>query len=214
MIHTVYQSKITDQEWHAALFQEIWNRGYVVLPEFLAPEAFQELAASARVLSNKKSDDLEGSVGALLGRSEDVMALFNGLYKIRCENEGVPYASLNPKKQTMGFPYKDARDGKRTEETPYHFDGAFVNATIAILMPPQGGELIAFPNIRRSRYAFVPRLYSRILRHVPFMRRLVPHVVARTKPNDLCLFFGDRTFHGVEPISNGERLIMTINAHW
>jgi len=196
------------------MVKEIWDRGYVMLPQFLSKEGFELLSTAARALCNKKSADLEGSAGAELARSTEVMTIFNGLYKARCEKEGVGYVPIDPKKQMMGFPYKDARDGKKTKETEYHYDGAYVNATLAIVMPETGGELIAFPNLRTSKNALLIKIFSRALRHLPFLRQVVPHVIARSTPNDLCLFFGDRTFHGVEPIGSGERLIMTINAHW
>ncbi len=216
MINQHYLTKLGDEIWMQNLVDGMWKKGYVVLPQFLSDEGFAWLLSF--VLENKatntKGEALKGTPGYVLGHSEEFMKLFNGLHKARMKKEGKPYAPLSVEAQTVGLPYKDARDGKKTKETPYHFDGAYVNATLALIMPPTGGELIAFPNIRRSRYSFVTRVYARALRHTPFLRGVVPHVIARTVPNDLCLFFGDRTFHGVEPIENGERLILTINAHW
>lgn len=214
MINALYLEKIHDEKWYQELFTEIWDRGYVMLHNFLSEEDFQKLLAAAQEYSNRKSTDLNETAGGELGHSPEIMTLFNELYKIRCAKEGKKFEPLNPQKQMMGFPYKDARNGKKTKETEYHYDGAYVNATLALMMPPIGGELIAFPNLRTSRNAFMIQVFSRALRHLPFLRRIIPHIIARSKPNDLCLFFGDRTFHGVEPIKSGERLIMTINAHW
>jgi hypothetical protein len=156
----------------------------------------------------------QGSVGYNLARSDDFFGFFQEVYRLRCERAGCAYKPLNVERQHVGFPYKDARDGKRTVETDYHYDGAYVNTTFTLKMPSVGGELIAFPNIRKNPRNFFARAFSRILRHSKFVREITPHIMVRSKPNDLCLFFGDRTFHGVEPIKSGERLLMTINNHW
>lgn len=216
MISQVYLSKLSDDAWADTLVSEIWSKGYSVVSNFLSPEGFSAMMDFARKenVGNKKTGVLKGTMGYEFGYSDEFMTLFNLMHKARCKKEGKEYTPLKREQQRIGFPYKDARDGKKTEETEYHYDGAFMNATLALVMPESGGELIAFPNLRRSRYAFVPRVYSRALMYLPFLRRIVPHTVAKTVPNDLCLFFGDRTFHGVEPIYAGERLIMTINNHW
>lgn len=219
MINTSYLGSIKNPSWHREMVDKIFNEGYIILPNFLTPDFFTEIATYARAHGYEAGgmmsfDKAGGNVGHTLARSPEFMALFDGLHKARCEKEGVAYTPLRAEKQVVGYPYKDARGGKRSYETEYHFDGAYVNATLGIVMPPIGGELIAFPNIRKSPRAFFSRAYARFLRHVPFLRRTVHHVVAKSTPNDLCLFFGDRTFHGVEPIQEGERLIMTVNNHW
>ncbi len=214
MINTLYLSKISDPSWHKKLVEDIWHKGFVILPHFLTETAFATLSQEARDLQGKKSKELAGSLAYTLATSDIFMSLFDGMHKYRCAKEHKEYIPLDKEKQVMGFPYKDARDGKKTQETEYHYDGAYVNATLAIVMPETGGELIAFPNLRTSKNALLIKIFSRALRHIPFLRQVVPHVIARSTPNDLCLFFGDRTFHGVEPIGGGERLIMTINAHW
>jgi len=219
MISETYLVKVSDPAWHAALVEKIFAEGYVIVPNFLTQSFFAEVKAFAEAHGYEEGDMMsfskhEGTVGHTLARSPEFMAFFEGLHQARAQKEGRSVAPLRPEKQTVGYPYKDARDGKRSHETPYHFDAAYVNATLAITMPAEGGELISFPNIRKSPHAFFARAYARLLRHIPLLRRTVRHVVAKSKPNDLCLFFGDRTFHGVEPIASGERLIVTINNHW
>lgn len=217
MINELYRTKLEDTAWITGLVDAVWKKGYVIIPNFLSPEGFRQLtefAVNLETQGHQKVGVAPGTLAYEFGKGEECMRFFQEVYKARCLKEGIEYVPLRKEKQKIGFPYKDARDGKKTEETDYHYDGAYVNVTLAIMMPKEGGELIAFPNIRKSRYAFVSRVYSRALRHIPFLRRIVPHVMARSTPNDLCLFFGDRTFHGVEPISSGERLIMTINNHW
>ncbi len=220
MINQVYLGKIEDSAWLRQIVDEIFTKGYVVLSDFLEPAFFEEVKAYAHshgyeeggMMTFSKQND--GTAGHRLARSHEFMALFQGLHAARCAKEGKECTPLNIERQTVGYPYKDARDGKRSHETEYHYDGAYVNTTLTFMMPEKGGELIAFPNIRTNPHSFMARAYSRLLRHLPFLRRVVPHIIARTKPNDLCVFFGDRTFHGVEPIAAGERLIMTINNHW
>lgn len=214
MINALYKDKLGDAGWVSKLVDEIFDRGYVLLPEFLDSESFAALQLLASERGNQKADQLKGTIAYDLGHGEEIMRFYNTVHRIRCEREGKPYAALKIEKQTIGFPYKDARDGKKTKETEYHYDGAYVNITLGIKMPTKGGELIAFPNLRPGRYPLLEKIFSRVLRHSKFARNLTPHVIARSRPNDLCLFFGDLTFHGVEPIAEGERLIMTINAHW
>ncbi len=214
MINALYKNKLGDEVWARELVEEIWTRGYVMLPQFLEPQSFASLQAVGEAMANKKSEELKGTIAYDLAHGEEMMTFFNTVHKVRCAKEGKPYVPLNPDKQVLGFPYKDARDGKRTVETPYHYDGSYVNITLGIKMPPTGGELIAFPNLRTGKNPLVIKIFSRALKHLHFLRDMVPHIIARSAPNDLCLFFGDRTFHGVEPIESGERLIMTINAHW
>jgi hypothetical protein len=219
MISDTYLEKIKDPAWHQATVDEIFAQGYVLLPHFLTEPFFAEVQAFAEAHGHEEGGMMsfsknDGTVGHTLARSPEFMALFEGLHQARCKKEGKTCTSLRPEKQVVGYPYKDARNGKRSRETAYHFDGAYVNATLAITMPEQGGELIAFPNIRKSPGAFLARAYARLLRHIPMLRRTVRHVVAKSRSNDLCLFFGDRTLHGVEPIQDGERLMVTINNHW
>jgi hypothetical protein len=220
MISETYLNKIQDPAWLHSTVDEIFAKGYVVLPNFLTPTFFEEVQAYAKAHGYEEggmmtfSKQNDGTAGHRLARSPEFMALFEGIHQARCAKEGKACAPLRLEQQTVGYPYKDARGGKRSHETDYHYDGAYVNTTLTFMMPEHGGELIAFPNIRTNPKSFMTRAYSRLLRHLPFLRRMVPHIIARTKPNDLCVFFGDRTFHGVEPITSGERLIMTINNHW
>jgi len=214
MINPIYLEHTKDEVWLASLTYTILEKGFAILPQFLTPEAFEIFSSEARGLVGQKAEAVAGTSGYKMAHGPEFMSLFDGLYKARCKEEGKEYVQLKPEKQVVGFPYKDARDGKKTYETEYHYDGAYANATLAIQMPEEGGELIAFPNLRTGRNILVIKAFSRLLRHVPFLRRIVPHTIAKTVPNDLCLFFGDRTFHGVEPIKAGERLIMTVNNHW
>ncbi len=220
MINPSYQAKLNDESWYRDMVEEVWNNGYLVVHDFLTPEYFAELFAYAKEHGYEIGDTMRtfdkkaDTIGHRLALSPEFMSFFNGIHKARMEKEGKEYTPLKPENQSVGYPYKDARNGKKTVETDYHYDGAYVNATIALMMPPKGGELIAFPNLRVTPKSFSARLFSRLLRHVPLARKMTPHIIARTTPNDLCLFFGDRTFHGVEPTTEGERLILTINAHW
>ena len=34
------------------------------------------------------------------------------------------------------------------------------------------------------------------------------------QPHTMYIFFGDLSFHGVDPIKSGERVVVTINSHW
>jgi hypothetical protein len=55
---------------------------------------------------------------------------------------------------------------------------------------------------------------SRLLRHSAWLRKKFGYQIVPYKVGALNLFFGDLSFHGVEPLYKGERLVITINSHW
>lgn len=219
MIAAEYHSAIGDTEKLRAYADMMLREGFVLLPNFLTPHFLSEveqfaMRTRASGVASSKSDDTTPMMH--LARSQEFMNLFDTVYRIRCERTGEAYVPLDRGKQRVGLPYKDATHGEPTRPTEFHYDGAYINATIGIIEPPPGqGALHLFPNFRtKFGHPLLARLMSRVLRHVRAAREMYGYTSVPSQRNTLCLFFGDRSFHGVEPITSGKRLILTINNHW
>jgi hypothetical protein len=198
----------------------IFQQGYIALSEFLAPETWNRLLAfcADRKIAQKKTQDLNGSIAHDLIFSEEIFSLFNKIYQQRCLLENKPYIPLKKENQVCGFAYKNALEGQKTYETDFHYDGAYVNGVLAIVLPPDpskdGGHLTLFPNFRKKQAPLISKIFSRILRHSPLARKLYGSTLVPYQEGAMHLFFGDISFHGVAPIKKGERLILSINSHW
>jgi hypothetical protein len=203
------------------LTEEILDEGYALLPQFLAGDIFAQLKAlgESRTIINKKNDQLKGTLAHDLAYSDEIFSMCEVLHKARRDIEGRKQLPLDRARQVVGFPYKDARGGATTVETDYHFDGAYINLVLPIILPPRGAQarpdLELFPNLRQ-RYS--PYLLSasiaRLLRHFIRFRDWFGSTKVQYEVGTCILFFGDVTFHGVPPIVEGERLVMTVNSHW
>ncbi len=218
-----YQTILKDRATIEGYVDAVLRDGYVLLPDFFEPAYLTELEQFAE--TNRTSDDGmkgmslksgDGTPMMRVARSEEFMDFFNAVHRARCAREGKEYRPLDPFRQWVGLPFKDATGGAKTKQTEFHYDGAYVNATVGIIEPPKGqGELHMFPNFRmKFPHPLLSKIASRLLRHSKALRSLYGYVSVPSKRNTLCLFFGDRSFHGVEPITAGKRMILTINNHW
>lgn len=219
MISEKYIHAFKDEKRIREWVEAVLNDGYVLLPDFLEPTFIAEVEVFARKVTlgdvmSSKSDDTTPMMR--LARSEEFMSFFDTVYRVRCEILGDEYTPLDATWQRVGLPYKDATGGLSTKQTEFHYDGAYVNATIGIIEPPVGqGELHLFPNFRaKFAHPLLGKVIARLLRHSRILRSLYGYVRVPSRRNTLCLFFGDRSFHGVEPITSGKRMIITINSHW
>jgi hypothetical protein len=220
-IQQKYLDLFNDEMRARAFVEEVWHKGYAVLFDFLTPETKANIDALIRDRSvgNKKNEELAGTIAKELATSDEMMKVLNTIHRHRAALEGVPFVPLKLEKQSWGFPYKDARGGAKTEQTHFHYDAAYTNTLIPLVLPPHEsgeGHLITYPNLRRRFKAFpiLGKILSRILRDVPFSRNVYPGVLVPYTVGGFHFFFGDVTFHGVLPIKTDERLVMTINSHW
>ena len=203
------------------LAREILEKGYVLLPQFLSEDIFAQLKAlgESRLIINKKNEELKGTLAYDLAYSDEIFSMCEALHQARCELEGKNHTPLERSRQVVGFPYKDARGGATTVETDYHFDGAYVNLVLPIVLPPRGGnvrpDVELFPNLRKRFAPYVLSASSaRLLRHFVWFRNWFGSTKVNYEVGTLFVFFGDVTFHGVPSILDGERLVMTVNSHW
>lgn len=203
-----------------ALVMQMLNTGHAVLPHFLDDETEAKLHTfmADRSFVGKKNDELNGTVAGDLRASDEIFAFCEAMVKKRHEIEGKIHTALSREKQFVGFPYKDARNGASTVETEYHYDAAYVNCVLPIVLPENreknGGNLEVFPNLRKKYPAIICKPLSEVLRRSSFARNIFGYVVVPYEIDAMHLFFGDVTLHGVPPIKVGERIVMTVNSHW
>lgn len=230
MINQKYQDILTSNERATEVAKDILDKGHIELKDFLSPEAWDKLRRFAEErreqavsgfdggMSLGKGKDLEGTFGYEFGHSSEVQQFCEKVHQARQKLEGKTPNTLDPAKHVIGFPYKDARGGAKTAATPYHFDGAYINILIPIILPEDqaksGGSLTVFPNIRTKYGPILSKVVCRGLRHFSFLRKLFGAQTVVYTVGSAHIFFGDVSFHGVEPITDGERLVMTINSHW
>ncbi len=230
MINQKYQDILTNDERATVVAKEILEKGHIELKDFLSSEAWNKLKNFAEEkreqavsgfdggMSLGKGKDLEGTFGHEFGHSEEILQFCEKVHQARQKLEGKKPTTLDPAKHVIGFPYKDARGGAKTVPTPYHFDGAYINILIPIILPEDqiksGGSLTVFPNIRKKYGTTLSKFLCRGLRHSSFLRKLFGAKTVVYTVGSAHIFFGDISFHGVEPITGGERLVMTINSHW
>ncbi|MEL7357734.1 MAG: hypothetical protein AAFN40_14340 [Cyanobacteria bacterium J06560_6] len=219
-VNEQYKSAVTDDEVAKSIAQKVLQDGYVEFPNFLTRQAWESLATFAedRSFGNTKKAALAGTIAHKIAFSDEIYKFSDRIYKNRCELEGREYTPLKPSKQVVGLPYKDGRNGKTNSATRYHFDGAYINITIPIVLPQNpkknGGSLTIFPNLRKRYGVLLSKFIGRGLRHSSWLRERWGFEVIHYQPGAGYVFFGDISLHGVAPISAGERMVMTINSHW
>lgn len=222
VLHSDYTGIAKNEKLVDEIVTQVLARGFYEIPHFLDGELFEKLQSiaqhSVQTIANKKNEELKNTEGYQVVLSEDIFNLCDAIHKKRCEVTNQKYTPLSREKQTIGFPYKDARNFKKTEETEYHYGGAYVNFLIPFLLPTGDttkGNLILFPNLRKKfSIKIFTSIFSEILRWSKVARTLFGFTEVQYTPGNLYVFFGDVSLHGVQPITVGERLVLTINSHW
>jgi len=220
MINEKYRHLLTDDEAIKQAAQDILDQGYIALDNFLTPEAQAAVHAVADERSNcwKKGDELQGTAVYELGKSDEVLELSQRLVDARCDITGEPKTTLTKEKQLVGLPHKDAKNAANNKVTAYHFDGAYINYLLPLVLPEDqsdgSGNLVVFPNLRLKYSKLVSKMVARLLRHFPWFRKIYGEIEVVYKLDTMVILFADLSFHGVNPISNGERIVITINSHW
>ena len=220
MISEQYKEIFADEKKVADLAKKILTDGYVALDNFLTETARGEWleAIADRKIVNKKSGDLSGTPMYDLAMSDEMLRISQALYDERCNITGEKKATLRPEKQVVGVPYKDGRSGSVNKETAYHIDGAYSNWLLPLVLPEDSGagsgNLVMFPNLRLRYPKVIAQILARLLKHSAWFRRRYGYTEVIYKPHTMYIFFGDLSFHGVDPIKSGERVVVTINSHW
>jgi hypothetical protein len=202
-----------------ALTKEIIEKGFVAVPDFFDAPTLATLHAMAAdpQYQNKKDASLRDTMIGQIGFSDEIILLSQKICDARSRLTGKPKVVIDKTKQAIGMPYKNATDATN-KPTSYHYDGAYINLLFALTMPPhQGkgdGNLVLFPSIRARYSPFMAKVVSRVLLHSKLMRKLYGYQEVIYTVDSMHIFFGDISFHGVEPIKSGERAVITINSHW
>jgi hypothetical protein len=219
MFHQNFHALLKDDARLETLVKEILQNGFVVVRDFFDTETLTTLhsmAADPRY-QNKKNPEINDSLIGKIGFSDEIIQLSQKICDIRSRLTGKPTVTIVREKQAIGMPFKRATDATNIE-TAYHYDGAYINLLFALTMPPDtkkgDGNLILFPSIRERYAPFLAKVVSRLLRHSKLFRRLYGYSEVVYEVDAMHIFFGDISFHGVEPIKSGERAVITINSHW
>ena len=219
MLHQNIVDLLKDEARIKVLTQEILATGFIRVSNFFDQETLAALHTIARDsnFQNKKSEQLDGTIIATIGHSSEIVGLSQKFHDARCAITGETRVVLDPAKQAVGMAYKNAAN-ETNIETAYHYDGAYINLLFALQMPNKSevgnGNLILFPSIRRKFSPGVAKLVSRMLRHFKVARSVYGYKEVIYQVDAMHIFFGDISFHGVDPIKSGERVVVTINSHW
>ena len=215
-----------DQSFLRRIRSALETEGYFCLENFLARESLDRLRREVAELRKhaslapgygnhkytvKDSAHLENTLIAQLTSSAYFLDLVNGILGA---HEGYP--SLLPEPITReniksGVTYLE-ESGSRTA---FHFDDSYLNIIIPAVIPEREGRgrghLTLYPNIRTLE----PGFYNRII--VPFLCRTRLHKILFSSkhvdyiPGSLYVFFGYRSLHGVEALSEkGMRCITNV----
>lgn len=214
MVNEKYLALAQNEAEMEKLTASILKEGCVALPDFLTDQTFTALLDHSISLGNKgrTTQRKDGTMAMDIGRSKEVVAVFDAIHKARCKILKESYVKLDPANQLVSLPKKDLSN---PEETPFHFDDSYINAVLALRMPTNSreGNLLVYPNFRRYiKPLMLSRVLARMLRHVPFLRSVFKPREISYSERALHVFFGDLTLHGVPSITGGERLTLTINA--
>ena len=166
MIHEKYQHLLTDNEGIREVAKEILDHGFIALDNFLDEESSRKFHEVASDRSNgwKKGEELKGTAIYDFGFSDELLLFSQRLHDARSEITGEPNATLLKEKQVVGLPYKNAADENNNNETSYHFDGAYVNYLLPLVLPEDqsdgSGNLVVFPNLRLKHSPLVSKIIS------------------------------------------------------
>lgn len=219
MLHQNIVDLLKDEARIKVLTQEILDNGFIRVANFFDQETLAALHTIARDpnYQNKKSEQLNGTIIDSIGHSPEIVTLSQKFHDARCALTGETRVVLDPAKQAIGMAYKNAAN-ETNIETAYHYDGAYINLLFALQMPDKSevgnGNLILFPSLRRKFNSFMAKIVSRMLRHSKLVRSLYGYKEVIYQVDAMHIFFGDISFHGVDPIKSGERTVVTINSHW
>ncbi len=216
MITERYNALFQDEAQTKAIAKRILKEGCVVLPDFFDQATTDALYKYSRSLKDEERFTItrrSGTPAMNVASSPEFMRVFESIHKARCKIQGTHHTPLDPTQQAVSLPIASASN--TSDPVPFHFDDSFINAVLAIKMPPNSGDgnLLIYNNLRgRVRPLFLSKVVARLLRHLPGLRAIIRPKEISYQEGALHIFFGDLTLHGVRPFSAGERVTFTINA--
>ena len=213
-LSTSYRDLPKSSERLGDLRRRLDETGVAELEDFLTPEAhdllkkqildLESAAAGSEQSGHKKfalkGEQLQNTVVDGLARSSYMLELANGLLQ-------------------AGRPDRPGRDRARNQHHawPRRRDGVSLRRHVpehdppgrrAQLEGPRRGQLILYPNIRSFRKSFWDRKVVPALVRVPPLRRIWKRREVDYKERGAYLFYGYRTYHGVEsPAEPGLRAV-------
>jgi hypothetical protein len=185
---------------------DIDTRGVAVLQDFFTPKALDlmrhtaleryEYCLGSEVRKPLIGDDLLGTIFFQIAKSDWVQAVSNPILRpfgYHVDKDDV-YCAMNI---LHGAKSRDGIYG-------YHFDATLLTLAVPVIMPnpnsERRGPFRIWPNVRQfSTGWFQEKYYWRIMR-VRRLRNRFPTFTVDFRPGDLYLFYGFRSWHGVDDL--------------
>lgn len=194
----------------AAIRDDLDREGVLELANFLSEEGHRVLKEQIFEREKRaeaghgkfaiKGSDLDDTVVGELARSAYMRDLSNGILGA---SDGRPAYVADPIRSEEIVPGINLMR-TRSDVTPFHFDGTFLNVVLAVVIPKisgrRRGQLVIYPNLRAFETglwgAYVAPLFTRsaLLRNLLGGRRREVDYSER----GAYLFYGYRSLHGVE----------------
>ena len=188
------------------------REGIVELPQLLTVEAHALLRDQilARESAASRSDsggnrkfsikgaDLDETVVGELARSSFLVGLVNGLLG---QIDDLPPIADPPIRSDEIIPGISLMRGPG-DVTAYHFDGSYLNLIFPVIIPaisgPRRGQLVIYPNLRSFKRSFWNNKVVPAALRVRRLRQLWTKRDIDYREDTVYMFYGYRSFHGVE----------------
>jgi hypothetical protein len=186
--------------------------GVVELNELLTPEARallkeQILDREAKASRSDgggnrkfsiKGTELDDTLVGQLARSEYLLDLVNGLLGANGTGKAIVDPPIRADEIIPGISLMRGPG----DVTAYHFDGSFLNLILPVIIPklegPRRGQLVIYPNVRPFGRSFLSAKLIPALLRVPALRKLWKRREVDYREDTVYMFYGYRSFHGVE----------------
>jgi hypothetical protein len=199
----------------ARIIQDIDTFGFACLENVITADELNELTAFANSNAQQYQgeyfalhgkDLLNRSLLAALWNNPSLSQMFCGLYEHAAHSK--------PASDTI-WPVLRCLQGNQGERESgcFHYDASLVTLLIPIIIPCEGkerGDLMLFPNIRKTRRLVLINLIEKMLLQNALSRKLINFAIThrllapqqlQLKPGNLYIFWGYRSLHANKPCS-------------
>jgi hypothetical protein len=199
----------------ANVIKDIDTRGFACLEDVITAAELNELVSFANISAQRYQGEyfalhgkelLNRSLLAKLWDNPHLVQVLCGLYEHA--------AGRKPASDTI-WPVLRCVQGNQGERESgcFHYDASLVTLLIPIIIPAEGeerGDLMVFPNIRKTRSLVLINLLEKMLLQNAFSRKLINFAIKhrllapkqlQLKPGNLYIFWGYRSLHANKPCS-------------
>ena len=197
------------------IIQHIDTFGFACLENVITPHELNELVSFANTCAQRFQGEyfalhgkelLNRSLLATLWDNPSLAQMLSGLYEHA--------AGRKPTSDTI-WPVLRCVQGNQGERESgcFHYDASLVTLLIPVIIPSEGeqrGDLMVFPNIRKTRSQVLINLIEKMLLQNALSRKLINFAIKhklltpqqlQLKPGNLYIFWGYRSLHANQPCS-------------